>query len=97
MTKGLKSKCSKVSDRTKKEWKMSKVLLSDIENFKNTIFLTFKYDLRNNYLGAVHKLRKAERGGRGVEEILTIPYEGEGGCLRYTLRKAPFSYNFTLF
>ena len=30
-------------------------------------------------LGAIHKLRKAERGGRGVQEILTIPYEGEGG------------------
>ena len=50
MTKGLKSKCWRVSDSTKKEWKMSKVLQSDIENFKNTIFLNFKYDLRNNYL-----------------------------------------------
>ena len=32
-----------------------------------------------NLLGAVHKLRKAERGGRGGQEILTFPYEGEGG------------------
>ena len=33
-------------------------------------------------LGAVHKLRKAERG---VEEILTIPYEGEGGVSEASL------------
>ena len=30
-------------------------------------------------LGAVHKLRKAERGGRGGQEILTFPYEEEEG------------------
>ena len=40
--------------------------------------------------GAVHKLRKAERG-EGGQEILTFPYEGRSGT------KAPFSYNFTLF
>ena len=38
--------------------------------------------LEKNDLGAVHKLRKAERGGRGGQEILTFPYEREGGgCL----------------
>ena len=40
------------------------------------------------FIGAVHKLRKAERGGEGGQEILTFPYEGEGGYLRYALRKA---------
>ena len=50
MTKGFKSKCLRVTDSTKKESKMSEVLQSDVENFKNTIFLNSRYDLRNNCL-----------------------------------------------
>ena len=50
MTNGFKSKFQRVSDNTKKESKMSKVMQSDVENFNNTNFLNFKYDLRNNYL-----------------------------------------------
>ena len=41
------------------------------------LYLKFEIPNRQFFEGAVHKLRKAERGGG--QEILTIPYEGEGG------------------
>ena len=42
--------------------------------------MTKAIDLVSQLLGAVHRLRKAERGGERGQEIITFPYEGEGGA-----------------